>query len=157
MTFKEKEKFVRTGFVHLLGNLTAQEKGKWGVMNAQEMVEHMSYSLRMANGKDNYDLVTAPENVDRMQAFVRSDKEFKPGTKNVLLPEIAVPAQKNNMKESIEELKEEIDAFFKYFKTNPEAKLLNPFFGELDYELWIDLLYKHCLHHAKQFGLIKED
>lgn len=154
MTFKEKEKFVRTDFLRLLENLSAQEKGKWGVMNGQEMVEHMSYSLRMANGRDQYELVTAPENVERMQAFVRSDKEFKPGTKNVLLPEVAVPAQKNTMKESISELKEEIEAFFLYFKTKPDAKLVNPFFGELDYELWIDLLYKHCLHHAKQFGLL---
>ncbi len=152
-----KEKFIQTGFLALLQNLNPKAKGKWGVMNAQEMVEHMSYAFRQANGKDRYELVTAEENVERMQAFVRSDKEFKPGTKNVLLPEIAIPAQKASMKDSIEELKMEIADFFFYFKQHPNSVLMNPFFGELNYEMWIALLYKHCLHHAKQFDLLKEN
>lgn len=151
----EKEKFIRTGFVELLETLRPHAKGIWGVMNAQEMVEHMSYAFRMANGKDSYELVTPAENVERMQAFVKSDREFKPNTKNVLLPEVAVPAQKASMQASIEELKTEIADFFAYFKKNPEGVLMNPFFGELNYDLWMDLLYKHCLHHAKQFELIK--
>ncbi len=151
----EKEKFIRTGFVERLETLSPHAKGIWGVMNAQEMVEHMSYAFRMANGKDLYELATPAENVERMQAFVKSDREFKPNTKNVLLPEVAVPAQKASMQASIEELKTEIADFFAYFKKHPDGVLMNPFFGELNYELWIDLLYKHCMHHAKQFELIK--
>ena len=150
-----KEEFIKTGFLDLLQKLNANDKGLWGVMNTQEMVEHMSYSFRQASGKDKYDLVTAPENVERMQAFVISDREFKPGTKNVLLPEVAIPAQKNTLQESINELREEINYFFNYFKSHPDATLMNPFFGELNYEMWIALLYKHCLHHAKQFELVK--
>jgi hypothetical protein len=60
------------------------------------------------------------------------------------------------MNESISELEDEIQAFFTYYKTKPEAVVMNPFFGELNYEKWVALLYKHCLHHAKQFGLIQE-
>jgi hypothetical protein len=153
---EHKEKFVKSGFVNLIKQLHAKAKGNWGVMNAQEMVEHMSTAFRQANGKDKYELITPEENLVRLQAFVMSDKEFKPGTKNALLPEIAIPAQKPSMLESIEELKFEIQDFFDYFKNHPEGVLMNPFFGELNYEKWIALLYKHCVHHAKQFGLIKE-
>jgi hypothetical protein len=151
-----KEKFIATGFVRLVKKLKASELGKWGVMNAQEMVEHMSYAFRQANGKDKYELVSAEENLVRLQAFLMSDKEFKPNTKNVLLPEIAIPAQCSTMNESISELEEEIQAFFTYYKTKPEAVVMNPFFGELNYEKWVTLLYKHCLHHTKQFDLIQE-
>ncbi|HRH01740.1 MAG TPA: hypothetical protein PLN13_02075 [Bacteroidia bacterium] len=151
----DKEKFVRNGFLALLTNLNPKAKGQWGVMNGQEMVEHMSYAFRQANGKDTYELVTPAENVERMQQFVMSDKEFKPNTKNSLLGEVAIPAQKNSMHDSIQELKEEIDAFFAYFKNDKELVLMNPFFGALNYEKWIALLYKHCVHHAKQFDLLK--
>lgn len=151
-----QEKFIKTDFVGLLNTLSGAKKGTWGVMNAQEMVEHMSYAFRMANGKDKYELVTPIENVERMQAFVMSEREFKPNTKNVLLPEVAVAAQKASMEESISELQSEINDFFAYFESKPNAILMNPFFGELTYEKWIALLYKHCLHHAKQFELVKD-
>ncbi len=152
----DKEKFIKQGFLALLQKVPASKKGAWGVMNAQEMVEHMSYSFRMANGKESYELITPPENVPRMQDFVRSEREFKPNTKNILLPEVAIPAHHATMQASLEELQIEINDFFAYFKQQPEAKLMNPFFGELNYNMWIDLLYKHCLHHAKQFELIKQ-
>ena len=150
-----QEEFLKFGFSTLLQNLSPDAKGIWGVMNGQEMVEHMSYAVRMANGKDKYELVTAHENVERMQAFAMSDKEFKPNTKNVLLPETAIPARKSSMQESIAELEQEINDFFLYFENNKESVLMNPFFGELNYEKWIALLYKHAYHHAKQFELVK--
>jgi len=31
---------------------------------------------------------------------------------------------------------------------------LHPVFGELNFEEWILLHYKHVTHHLKQFGLI---
>ena len=127
----DKEKFIKSGFVNLLQNLNPNAKGQWGVMNAQEMVEHMSYSFRQANGKEKYELVTALENVERMQAFVLSDREFKPNTKNLLLPEVAIPAQKSSMQESIKELKEEIADFFAFFIKHPQNCFNESFFWRI--------------------------
>lgn len=107
---------------------------EWG----REMVEHMSYAFRQANGKDTYELITPAENVERMQQFVMSDKEFKPNTKNSLLGDAAISAQKSSMQESIQELKEEIDAFFTYFKEDKDAVIMNPFWR-------IELLKVDCL------------
>ena len=39
-------------FIELLNGLSPDSTGKWGVMNAHQMVEHMGYSVRQANGKD---------------------------------------------------------------------------------------------------------
>ena len=39
-----------------------------------------------------------------------------------------------------------------YFKNNPAAKTSHPVFGDLDFEEWVLLHYKHVTHHLKQFG-----
>ena len=51
------------------------------------------------------------------------------------------------------ELEKEIETFFEYYKQNTDAKHLNPFFGEFDYNDWLHLLHKHAHHHLKQFNL----
>lgn len=52
----EKLEFLKIEFPKLVSSLKADDKGSWGVMNAQQMVEHMSDSLRIANGKDKMQL-----------------------------------------------------------------------------------------------------
>jgi len=47
-----------------------------------------------------------------------------------------------------------IQYFYLYLATNPAKTLMNPMFGELNYEQQISILYKHTRHHLKQFGLI---
>ena len=43
--------------------------------------------------------------------------------------------------------------FFEVFEKDPGLKTINPVFGELDFDSNIQLLYKHALHHLKQFGI----
>ena len=58
-------------------------------------------------------------------------------------------------RESLRHAPKEITLFLEYYKTNPNATHLNPFFGEFNYQEWLHILYKHANHHLKQFGLIK--
>lgn len=154
MNTSEKLNWLSKDFIELLASLSPEMKGRWGVMNAHQMVEHMSYSLRQANGKENKKLLTSSENLEKMRAFMLSDRPFKENTKNIELPEIPTPAIKSSMQESIEELKAEIIDLIEYHKSNPGIRLMNPFFGEMDFEEWIHLFHKHAIHHAKQFGLV---
>ena len=39
----DKLNFVASGFLPLLNNLDAGAKGKWGKMNGQQMVEHLTH------------------------------------------------------------------------------------------------------------------
>jgi len=41
-----------------------------------------------------------------------------------------------------------------YFYLYPAQTLMNPMFGELNYEQQISILHKHTRHHLKPFGLI---
>jgi hypothetical protein len=149
-----KLNFIQNEFPQLVATLKPDAKGNWGVLNAQQMVEHMSDSIRIATGKDNQPLHTPIEKVEAMKTFAMSDKEFRPNTKNALMSETPSPTRFKSINESIVELKNTINDFINYFETNKGATLTNPFFGELNFEEWITLLHKHAVHHCKQFGLL---
>ena len=151
----EKLLFLTTTFQNLIREADPNTKPVWGKMNLQQMVEHMSDAVRNANAKLSYQLMTPEERVPAMQAFIRSEKEFKPETKNALLGPDPEPLKNPDLQTALKEYEMEVEDMIIYFQKNPDAKLMNPFFGELNYSDWCDLLYKHALHHLKQFGLIK--
>ena len=150
----EKLTFLTNTFPNLLRSADPNTKPLWGKMNLQQMVEHMSESIRIANGKLSFPLMTPEERIPAMVAFVRSEKEFKPNTKNALMGEEPEPLRQKNMEDAIAEYEMEINAMKNHFEKNSGTVLLNPFFGELDFNDWIQLLHKHEVHHLKQFGLL---
>lgn len=150
----EKLEFLSVTFPNLVAQLDANAKGVWGVMNAQQMVEHMSYSIRIANGRLPMQIVTPAENLEKVKGFMLSDKPFRENTKNSMLPDTALPLEQSDMQHAIEELKNEIRFFIEVFQKEPEKIITNPFFGDLNFAEWIHLLHKHATHHARQFGLL---
>lgn len=150
-----KAQFLKEKLVPTIAKIPMDFKPLWGKMNVQQMAEHLSREgFQVASGKIHYDLVTPPENVAKMQAFVMSDRPFRENTPNSLMN--AEPALANylDMEDSLDELQQEIDSFFEYYETDKNKTVLNPFFGELNFDMQIHLLYKHALHHLRQFGVI---
>lgn len=152
-TIIEKASFLRNKFIPALSTIAPNTVPKWGKMNLQQMIEHMSYSFRQASGKELYEIVTPAENLPRMVAFLESEKPFRENTPNQLLPDEPEAPKNATIIESLEELKQEIEHFFSVFGAHPDKKITNPFFGVLNYEQWVQLLYKHSWHHLNQFGL----
>lgn len=153
MSAEKKAYFLRNDLLRLLTQIDPATKGNWGKMNVAQMVEHMSDAFRQANGKLKYDqTVTKEEYIPKMQDFIMSDKPFKANTVNSMLPEEPAPAKHQDINDAYIELSEEISAFFDVFDKDPDMRVLNPIFGKLSYEQWVHLLYKHSLHHLKQFG-----
>lgn len=149
--------FFKIEVPQLFSTLDPAAKGVWGVLNAQQVVEHLAWSFEQAAGMHPQALQTPAEMVEKMQAFALSDKPFRPNTKNSLMSETPAPVIKANMAESIDWLKQAVDQFLAYFEANPNAILLNPFFGELNQAGWTTLLKKHCIHHLNQFELINQE
>lgn len=154
MTHSEKLIFISNTAPKLMLQLSSNDKGKWGLLNAQQMVEHLSDSVRIANGKRPEKLITPAENLERVRSFMLSDKPFKENTKNVQMPDVPAPVIKENMQEAIHELHQEIQEFINVFEKNPLSTITNPFFGDLNFEEWTHLLNKHFEHHCRQFNLI---
>jgi hypothetical protein len=149
-----KERFLKEGYIPLLKKLRGDEKGNFGKLSPQGMVEHMSDSFGVAYGRIQQPLHTPEHMVQRFREFALSDKPFKPDTKNAYMNEQPDPLRKGSMNEAIAELEGEIKVFLDFYKNDPGKKILNPFFGEFNYEEWLHLLHKHAMHHLKQFNLL---
>lgn len=151
----EKENFLRTKLVPYLQRLDPSTLPRWGKMNVQQMIEHYTGdAVRNANGRLKIDnIMTPPENLGRLREFMMSDKPFKENTKNPLMVDEPVPRRYKTVQGAIGALQQELIYFFEAFEKNPELITRNPFFGDLNFEQNVQLLYKHALHHLRQFGV----
>jgi hypothetical protein len=152
---EEKARFILTDFPELVRGLSKDEKGRWGVMNGIQMIEHMSDSIRIASGKDPKKLLFNDEQVKKAREFMLSEKPFKENTKNIELPDVPPPPRNSDINGAVKELKTEISDFFSSFRDTEQKTVMNPFFGPLTYDEWVHLLHKHAVHHLKQFGLVE--
>jgi len=149
-----KDIFLKTQLVATIANIDANTKPLWGKMNLQQMVEHMSRdAFKVASGKTSFPLMSPLEHIPKLQDFIRSDKPFRENTVNRLMAADPLPLVHTKMDAALIELQGEIDYFFNVYDKQPELKVLNPIFGDLDFELQIQLLHKHSVHHLRQFGV----
>jgi hypothetical protein len=150
-----KLSFLQEQFVSLLQQIPSDTLPHWGKMTLQQMTEHFSDYVRIASGKTiPRELVTAEDQVPKMQAFLQSDKPFRENTPNPLMPEVPAPVRHRTIAEAFVELQKELDHFVTVFEKNPHQTTQNPFFGTLNYQMNVQLLYKHALHHLRQFGVM---
>ena len=150
---QEKFDFISVDFIPLLNALQADAAGKWGKMNGQQMVEHVAGFFKVSTGKIKFPLVTPVEHLPKYKEFLNSDKEFRENTKAPVLPEEPLPVRFATMTESINELDKYIKEFVDLFSSNSQLKTMHPVFGELNFDEWVLLHYKHVMHHLRQFGL----
>ncbi len=147
-----KLSFLTIDFIRHLNNLDENTPAQWGKMNVVQMIEHMSDSVRIANGKDPHQIITTEEKLKPMKDFLMSEKDFRPNTPNSLMSETPAPIRNKSKEDAIRELQKELNDFVNHFKMNVDARIKNPFFGELNFEEWVQLLHKHSIHHLRQFG-----
>lgn len=148
--------FIETDLESVLGylnKLQSDTKPQWGKMSAQRMVEHLTDMLWIARGETPQEVITPPEKLEKVLAFLTTDL---PMGQN-----IQVPFAKENTPLRNEELElavdEFVDAYLEFqeeFESNPNKVTTHAIFGPLNYEQWNRLNQKHLTHHFTQFGLI---
>jgi len=151
----EKENFLRTKLIAYLQRLDPTTAPRWGKMNVQQMIEHFGGdAVRNANGRLKIDTILTPaDKLAHMREFMGSDKPFRENTKNLLMGEEPAPLRYKTVQAAIGALQQELIYFFEAFEKNPTLITRNPFFGDLSFEQNVQLLYKHALHHLRQFGV----
>ncbi len=151
----QKLQFITKDCLSLFKSLKADAMGAWGLMNGQQMVEHVAAFFAVSTGKVKFDLVTPVEHLPKYREFLLSDKDFRENTKAPasVIGEAALPLRYASMEEALEKLEESISAFENYFKEDGSKTTLHPVFGELNFEEWVLLHYKHVRHHLRQFGV----
>jgi len=138
----------------ILNRLSSSKTPLWGKMNAQEMVEHLSDMLMMSRGTGNFSIDVDAETIARRQQFLSSDKEM---AKNIAVPftKDIIELRHDELELALDEFADEWINFTEYYENNPSASVIHPYYGDLDFNLWIKMHDKHFMHHFKQFGLIE--
>jgi hypothetical protein len=149
-----KTDFLKNKLVLLLSDIPSDTQPLWGKMTLQQMVEHLIDAFRIASGRSEFQQILTPtERLPRMQDFLMSDKPFRENTLNPMLPQDPVPVVFPRIEEALHELQKEVDHFFAVFEANENLSTRNPIFGDLNFEMNVQFLYKHSLHHLRQFGV----
>jgi hypothetical protein len=143
---------LETVLAHL-NKLTPEAKPAWGKMSAQRMVEHLTDTLRIATGEQPQQLLIPEEKVERMVAFLYTDK---PMAQNMEVPfaKEGTPLRHEELELAIDEFVDVYLEFQELFAGNPELKTVHAYYGPLNYEQWDLLNKKHLTHHFTQFGII---
>jgi hypothetical protein len=136
-----------------LAQLNKNTIPSWGQMNAQRMVEHLADALYMSVGKGDYQLEVPADRIERMQAWLESDK---PMAKDVQVsfatPE--TPLRNDELETAIDEFTDAFLSFEEWYEEDGSRTAVHPFYGSLNFSQWQRLHTKHFSHHFEQFGLI---
>ena len=137
-----------------LSRLSNSNKPLWGKMNAQEMVEHLSDMLMMSRGTGNFTIDVDAETIARRQQLLLYDKEM---AKNIAVPftKELIELRNDELELAVDEFTDEWLNFIELYENNPDASVVHPYYGALDFNLWLKMHDKHFMHHFKQFGLIE--
>ena len=152
----EMQQFLKEEFIPRMRMLQADAKPGWGKMNAQQMAEHMLDFFMVSTGKKQFPLVSPPEHMPKLQAFLRSEKQFRENTKapETILGEEPTPVRFESLIQALDELEIEVQYFFHLHEQQPGLTAVHPVFGELGFDDWVRLHYKHVTHHLRQFALL---
>jgi len=139
-----------------LSALKEDMKPKWGIMTPQHMVEHLEYTYKIASGEiQDFEIATPEKILDKVHNSLWNYDKFP---KNSQFPQLEKdtlePLKHPDLATAIEKFKAQREKYLEFFKENPDAKLKNLVFGELNkYESYL-LERKHLNHHFEQFGLL---
>src|SRR6476620_11074218 len=151
MVNENKKRFLEEQFIPLVKTIEPVTPGRWGKMNAQQMVEHVAGFFRISTNKLKFPFVTPLEHLPKYREFLLSEKEFRENTKAPVLPEEPLPLRFTAMADAKDDLSKSIQDFFAIFANDPAKTTLHLAFGELNFNEWVQLHHKHVTHHLKQF------
>ena len=139
-----------------LNNLKEDAKPKWGIMTPQHMIEHLEYTYKVASGEIKDLEIATPEKIlEKVHNSLYNYEKFPKNSNFPMLEKDTLDTLKHDdFVTSVTKFKEARENYKTYFKENPDAKLNNLVFGELNRYEWYLMERKHLNHHFEQFGLI---
>lgn len=134
--------------------LVPEQKALWGGMTPQHMVEHVVGSWRISNGRARVKTMLPEEEVKRRRATLFSGIPYERNVANPMFANGLPPLRKPSLAAAIDQLEDEMKAFFEYHKANPGAVETHPVYGAMTTDEWLYFQTKHMQHHMGQFGLM---
>lgn len=150
-----KKEFLTKDVIELLKKLKPETNPAFGLMTAQHMVEHLSWTLKGCTKRVGE--VENPPTKGQLgfQRFIEKGAilEHRPSDKT----KADLPALKfENLDQAVEQVGVAIEKFYAHFEANPDFKCYNNFFGELNFDQLELFNHNHYRFHLWQFGLLEE-
>ncbi len=149
-----RKTFLSTTMHQALAELAADAQPAWGRMNAQQMVEHLLWSVRGSTGSFVFTVVTPGHLLERAKRFLYHDRQTPHDFMNPLLVDGLPPLEYPDLAAAVAALRAEAERFLELAESEPGAVRPHPIFGLLNAEEWERANFKHCHHHLQQFGVI---
>ncbi len=151
----EMETWLRENAVAMVNAIAADAAPKWGIMTGRHLVEHLTGSMRMSNGRFDLKLRTPEDKVAKYKAWLlQADTTLTPNVKIDAQATDAEPLRDASVEASREKHAKAVEGFFEHFKSQPSSTPTHPIFGALTYTEWLVFHYKHYIHHLAQFGQV---
>ncbi|WP_034061597.1 phenylacetic acid degradation bifunctional protein PaaZ [Lacinutrix jangbogonensis] len=159
MVQKKQEVFVEMTedkITEYLSKLKEDAKPNWGIMTPQHMIEHLEYTYKIASGEiQDFEVATPEKILEKVHNSLYNHNKFPLNSRFPLLEKDTLDTLKHpDLETAIQKLKGQREKYLEYFKENPDVKLNNMVFGELNRYEWYLLERKHLNHHFEQFELI---
>lgn len=139
-----------------LKSLNENTAAEFGIMTAQHMVEHLTITVKLSNGRIAYPpFVPSEKQLAQKEALIYTGLEFPRGIKAPGLGDNLMPLKYENLDQAKEQLIKSLKSFEEYFKENPDGKTTHPRFGLLTQKEWELFHPKHFKHHFSQFNIWK--
>ena len=149
------EDFFSIRIPQVIDTVKGDEVAQWGLMNVQQMLEHLLFPLNFAITVNPIILVTPEDKLERQREFLVSEFGMPKNFKTPFLPkDKTVPLIKQDLQESKKLLKETLVQFLNVINASDFTTKLHPVFGQLDKQGWLTFQYKHFSHHFMQFSLL---
>ena len=152
MQAESKDFFLKS--IDLMRSLDPDQRPIWGEMGPQHMVEHIVGSWRISNGRARVQTVLQEDELADRREFLFSDREYEKNIANPVLGGKTPTLRKPSLDAAIDQLEDEMNAFFTFHDAHPDVIETHPVFGDLDYEGWLIFQSKHMKHNLHQFDLI---
>ena len=132
-----------------VARLTPERTRQWGRMSVQQMVCHLSESLKMAIGELDVKPKRLPIRYPPLKQLIVYVAPFPRNAPTA--PELTIAATPRSWADDLSTLQQLIDRFASH-PANAEWPE-HPAFGRLSRRAWGVLGYRHIDHHLRQFGV----
>lgn len=159
MVQKKQETFVEMTdekIEECINKLTGNTKPKWGILTPQHLLEHLEHGYKIMSGEiQDFEIATPEKILDKVHNSLYTYDKFPMGTSFPTMKKGEVEALIHPDFETAKaKFFEARQAYKTFFKENPEAKLKNMVFGEMNKYASYLLERKHLNHHFEQFDLL---
>lgn len=147
--------FLYEQFPDLLDGLQADTPAVWGLMNAQQMVEHLGTVVGFSNGRfEAKPTVDEARLAHRKMRYYEKDVPMPRGFRAEFIPETPNPVQFPDMETAKNFLLQQLERFDDYYAEHPGLTAMHPVLGVLNYDEWVQTHARHFRHHLQQFGVL---